>query len=108
MTIEDYIKTIENDEARELATLYMPVISRMVASVGWDVVRRWIYTDTVDAYWYEMLVDRMTTAEHRAEDERRLKSLCTMSSQNAALIKRERAIIQALLTTLITQLIGKL
>ena len=106
-TIEEHIAEIQSVDKRKLAELYVPAIRRCVERVGWDAVRRWLYSYE-DTKWYADLLENMTISEQREEDRRRLKLLEQMAIENAVLIKRERAFIQEFITMLISQLLGKI
>ena len=106
-TIEEYIAEIQSVDNRLLAERYVPVIRRRVDQVGWDQVRRWLYSYD-DTNWYAVLLGNMTISEQREEDDRRLELLKQMAIENAVLIKRERAFIQEFITMLISQLLGKI
>ena len=104
-TIEELIADIKDEDIRQMAELYVPVIRRRVAESGWNIVRRWLYVRP-DKQWYRELLENMTAREQMAEDQRRMRILVKMSIDNAAEIRRERTLIQALITTVITQLMG--
>ena len=106
-TIEEYIAEIQSVDNRLLAERYIPVIRRRVEQVGWDEVRRWLYSYR-DTTWYSVLLGNMTISEQREEDDRRLELLKQMAIENALLIKRERAFIQEFVTMLISALLGKI
>ena len=106
-TIEEYIAEIQGCDNRKLAELYVPAIRRCVERVGWDAVRRWLYSYE-DTKWYADLLENMTTSEQLEEDGRRLELLKQMAVENAALINLERAFIQEFITMLISQLLGKI
>ncbi len=107
MTMEEFLADIEDLNAKTLAGLYLPVISRWAAIEGWDVVRQWLYTFS-DTTWQVTIFGLMTVQERRADDERRLVVVRQLGGDNAKRIIRERALLQQILTSLFTVLLSKL
>ena len=107
MTREEFIDSLEDENARELAGLYLPIISRWANLEGWEIIRKWLYTFN-DTTWNLEILKKMTMPERRAEDKRRLLIVKQIRGDNARRIKRERALLQQIVTSLFTVLLGKL
>jgi len=108
MTIEEFItEEITDENAKALASLYLPVITRWTAVEGWDIVRKWLYIFN-DTTWQITINSKMTVSERRADDDRRLAALKQFAGSNARRIREERALLQKLLMGLFTALLSKL
>ena len=108
MTAEEFINEhLEDQSARALAGVYLPVISRWAADEGWEVIRKWLYTFG-DISWNREILHKMTVPERRAEDARRLAVVKHLSIDNARRIIQERALLQQIFTSLFTALMGNL
>jgi len=111
--IKDFLADIKDPNVKALAELYLPVVSRWAKKEGWDLVRLWLYDEKQiqergKASWYAEILSRMTAVEHEAEDARRLEVLKRTAVVNSIRIRRERAILQALITTVIGKLLGSI
>jgi hypothetical protein len=82
-------------------------LSRWVADAGWEAVRQALYVKPVPS-WYKAIRRRMTDDERDADDKRARAVVYQMAIHKAALIARERSLLQSVMTMLISALLAKL
>lgn len=92
---------------RELAKLYVPVLTRWVNEAGWGIVRSALYAQS-QLSWYKAVRKRMTTSERLADDKRAREWVKALGTSKAERVRRERMVIQAVITQLPPALLAKL
>lgn len=106
MTLEEFIASLPASQ-RDLARLYLPVLTRWTTEAGWDTVRKALYVQS-QITWYRAVRKRMTTKERLADDERARLWVKAMARSKTERVLRERVFMQAIVAQLLVALVKNL
>ena len=106
MTIDEFISELPVT-SQDVASLYLPVLTRWVNEAGWDIVRSALYAQS-QLSWYKAVRKRMTTSERLADDKRAREWVKALGKSKAERVRTERSVIQAVITQLLTLLLAQL